>query len=307
MIRESWDGGEWQSHCRTLLAMKYGENVQFVPDRDRGDGGLEAYRLDDGVVYQCYAAQDAYDVGALTEAQKRKIRLDVKKLTDDPVKTADIIGRSTLIKRWVLLTPYFDSKELLIYARKKSREVREGNPCPSWCHDEFEIVVASDDEFSAQKAQLHGPGTAGLELSLPDPAPETVSSQAPDLASRLHPKLEIDPVLGESPEYLSAYSDELILDYIRGGQQLEVLTLGYSLSAEIVNRRAKATFRSLTRLAAGSPGTGPEMVTSLTGKLAEDLRSSAPTLSPILCEELARYFVAAWFVECPLRFVPRAA
>ena len=72
MIRESWDGGEWQAYCRTLLAMKYGENVQFVPDRDRGDGGLEAYRLDDGVAYQCYAAQNAYDVAALTEAQKRK-------------------------------------------------------------------------------------------------------------------------------------------------------------------------------------------------------------------------------------------
>jgi len=307
VIREAWDGGEWQAHCRILLAMKYGENVQFVPDRDRGDGGLEAYRLDAGITYQCYAPHDAYGVASLTEAQKRKIRLDVKKLVDDPAKTASIIGQETAIERWVLLTPYFDSKELVIYAREKSKEVRDSNPCPSWCHPGFEIVVASDDEFAAQKASLYGQTGAGLELSVPDPPSSEVTSVAPGLASRLLPKLQVDPTLGSSQGDLAKYSDEIILDYIRGGRQLEILGHEYSNAAEIVTRRAKSTFQSLTRISMGSPGSGPEMVNSLTTRLAGDFHSAAPSLSTLLCEELARYFVAAWFVECPLRFLSRAA
>ena len=307
MIREAWDGGEWQVHCRRLLAMKYGENVQFVPDRDRGDGGLEAYRLDAGVVYQCYAAQDAYDVPALTDAQKRKIRQDVKKLVDDPVKTANIIGQDTLIERWVLLTPYCDSKELIIYAREKSKEIRSATPCAPWCHPDFQIVVADDDEFSAQKILLYGNSAIGLELSVSEPGHAEIESVANDLALRLLPKLQVDPALASSRESLTRYSDEIILDYVRGGRQLEILEQEYTLVAEVVSRRAKSTLRSLTRLSLGTPGSGPEMVNSLTDRLESDFHSSAPSLSPLLCEELARHFIAAWFVECPLRFASRAA
>jgi hypothetical protein len=307
VIREAWDGGEWQEHCRHLLAMKYGENVQFVPDRDRGDGGLEAYRLDAGVVYQCYAPQEAYDVASLTEAQKGKIRRDVKKLVDDPGKTSGIIGEGTIIERWVLLTPYYDSKELVIYAREKSAETRKMNPCPPWCHSEFQIVVADDSEFSAQKVLLYGAASVGLELSIPDPTAAEVMSASTGLSSRLLPKLRIDPILSASEEDLARYCDEIILDYIRGGQQLELLESGYTLTANIIGRRARSTLRSLTRISLGTPGSGPEMVASLTDRLASDFRASAPSLSPLLCEELARHFVGAWFIECPLRFAPRAA
>ena len=70
--REQWGGDEWEEHCCLLLGAKYGENIQFVPARTGGDGGLEAYRLDCGTTYQCYAPQDALTVQAQTDAQKRK-------------------------------------------------------------------------------------------------------------------------------------------------------------------------------------------------------------------------------------------
>ena len=91
-VREQWDGGEWQEHCCRTAGCKTGEDIQFIPDRVRGDGGLEAYRLDDGTVYQCYAPQNSFSVQAQTDAQKSKIARDIHKLVSKPEDTANLLG-----------------------------------------------------------------------------------------------------------------------------------------------------------------------------------------------------------------------
>jgi len=285
--------------------MRYGEDIQFVPDRDRGDGGLEAYRLDDGIAYQCYAPQDAYDIVSLTEAQKRKIRTDIKKLVDHPEQTAAIIGKEKILRRWVLLTPYYDSKELVTYARDKSIRTRS-TPCPPWCNNEFEIVISTDELFAPERARLYGAHAVGLDLRIPEPTTDEVATAAVDLDARLIPKLVCDPGLAASPEELHRYKDEIILDYIRGSQQKRLLETSYTLTFDAVNRRANSTLRALTRITYGTPGTGPELVNTLTERLNREFQEAVPSLSPILREDLARHYVGAWFVECPLRFT-RAA
>lgn len=303
VLREAWDGGEWQTHCRQLLAMRYGEDIQFVPDRDQGDGGLEAYRLDDGIAYQCYAAQDAFDVASLTEAQKRKIRVDIKKLIDNPARTTAIIGENTVLRRWVLLTPAYDSKELVTYARQKSIRTRTA-PCPRWCHETFEIVVSTDELFAAERMKLYGPNSASLDLEIPEPTAEEVAAVATNLDTRLIPKLLRDPGLASSPEDLKRYKDEVILDYIRGDRQRQILETSYTPTFNTIRRRTNSTLRALTRFTCGSPSTGPEMANTLTGRLARELQADAPSLSLVLCEDLARHYVGRWFIECPLRFAP---
>jgi hypothetical protein len=62
----------------------------------------------------------------------------------------------------------------------------------------------------------------------------------------------------------------------------------------------------LSRELAGTPGAGPVVVETLMRRLANALQSDVPGLAPLLCEELARYAVALWFVDCPLYF-PAAA
>lgn len=191
MIRDQWDGGEWQEHCCQLLSMKFGTDIQFIPDRDRDDGGLEAYNFD-GTAYQCYAAEEAYNTTALTDAQKAKIRNDVAKLSKNARQTKSLLGKIVLV-RWVLLTPYFDSKTLVEYAREKSVKVR-ADPRPFWCHKEFEIVVSTDEMFAYEKAMLFGQVNNQIYLDLPDPSQDDLFAAASGgAAERLTQKLQQEP------------------------------------------------------------------------------------------------------------------
>lgn len=306
MLREAWSGEEWQKHCRALLAQRYGADVQFIPDRDRGDGGLEAYLLTDGVAYQCYAPQDAYDVRSLTEAQKAKIRTDIKKLVDDPARTQRLIGTGRLLRRWVLLTPSCDSKDVVIYARDKSAKVR-AHPRPVWCDQDFEVSVHSDELFSAERATLYG-HVVRLALDVDDPSVNELEDALGAVGLRLRDKLQADAELGADTILLQAYRDELLLDFVRGKKQISILENQYTATYAAVRRRAGATLRALTRVTLGSTATsGAEMVEALTQRLAGDIAASSPGLSSELCEELARCYVATWFIDCPLRFRAPAA
>ena len=60
MAGRDWDPEEWQVHCQDLLLAQYGVRVQIIPDRDSGDGGLEAYVSDESIAFQCYAPEDPF-------------------------------------------------------------------------------------------------------------------------------------------------------------------------------------------------------------------------------------------------------
>lgn len=305
MIREQWDGKEWQEHCCRLLAIKHGVEIQFIPDRFRGDGGLEAYSFD-GVGYQCYAPEESYNTTALTDAQKRKISTDIAKLRDNPEKTRALIGELVL-RRWVLLTPEFDSRELVEYARKKSEKVRQA-PRPFWCHEEFEIVIHKDDIFAAEMSALYGQVTGGVHIDLPEPGEDDLfAATEGGTAERLELKLAAEPALARNPAALGSYKSMLLRNYVRGHQQLDLLANDYASVHAAIERRFKSTLNGLPVELLGTPGGGPVVVQTLLRRITEDLHGDAPGLSPVLCEELAQYAIAQWFIDCPLYFPVPAA
>jgi hypothetical protein len=300
VIREQWDGTEWQEHCRRLLAARFGTEIQFIPDRDRGDGGLEAYSFD-GTGYQCYAPMEAYSTGSLTSAQKAKISTDVAKLTKNPTRTKALLG-TVVLGRWVLLTPDFDSRELVEYARAKSEKVRD-DPEAVWCDEHFEIVIATDEIFAVERAALYGQLAGGVYLDLPDPEDDDLFAAASGgTAERLVEKLLQEPTFASDEVSLGRYKSSILIDYVRGQQQLELLANDYSAVHAAIQRRFGSTLRGLARELAGTPGAGPVVVQTLMRRLADGVYTDAPGLAPLLCEELARYAVALWFVECPVYF-----
>jgi hypothetical protein len=300
--REQWGGGEWQERCRRLLGAKYGENIQFVPDRVAGDGGLEAYRLDCRTVYQCYAPQDAFSTEAQTNAQKRKIGDDIYKLVSKPDETVQLLGQGYQISRWVLLTPEFDDKELVVYARAKSLKTRTTDPRPPWCGADFEIVVATDtDLFSVEMAQLFGP-TDVISLDLPELSTQDAYASVDDgVAVKLTEKLRVCPTLQANETELTEFRGQILIDYVYGKQQLAVLEERYSAAFSAVEKRATATLRRLTqRLAAGSGDAAD--VDRLARELSDHLHADIPALARMTCDDLAQYYLADWWIICPLRF-----
>jgi hypothetical protein len=108
-----------------LLAMHYpvGELVE-VPDRDKGDYGIEAFARD-GCAFQCYAAEEPLTVQQLYAKQRAKMARDLKKLVDNRSGLMAILG-SVRIRRWLFLVPRHDSKELVAHAARKEAELRAG-------------------------------------------------------------------------------------------------------------------------------------------------------------------------------------
>jgi hypothetical protein len=304
VIREQWDGKEWQEHCRRLLARRHGVDIQFIPDRFRGDGGLEAYCFD-GVGYQCYAPQEAYTTSALTDAQKRKINTDIAKLRDNPEATRALLG-GVVLNRWVLLTPEFDSRELVEYARKKSEKVRQ-DPRPFWCAEQFEIVIHRDDVFAAEIAAIYGQVAPGLHLDLPEPEEDDLfAAAAGGAAVRLESKLALEPSLAVDAQALGSFKSMLLRNYVRGRKQLDLLANEYPSMNVAIERRLKSTLMGLPVDLLGE-ARGPVVVQTLLRRLAEDLRRDVPGLDAVLCEEIAQYAIAQWFVDCPLYFPVPAA
>lgn len=298
-VRDSWPPEEWQEHCIGLLVMKYGTNVQPVPDRVRGDGGMEAYRLDDRVVYQCYAPQDAFTAGLQTAAQKKKIYDDTSKLTDDPARTRALLGPGYKVRRWVLLTPEYDDKDLISYARQRSETLRTA--LPAWCCPTLEIVVFNDREyFTAELAKLYGT-TASIYLNVPEPDEgEALESVGADVAEKVRAKLRTDSSLAARPDNLEAYLHETLMDFVYGSRQIDALESQFTVTSTAVHRTARQVFKTLQRLMIANDG-GPSGVQALTDRFSSRLQE-IPGLPSSTCDELARFFVAKWWVDCPLNF-----
>src|SRR2546430_2916401 len=82
MNGETWNRSpeEWQELVVQLLYLRYPiGQFQPIPDRDRGDCGLEGFSRD-GVGYQCYAVEEPVTTAELSKKQKKKITNDLLKL-----------------------------------------------------------------------------------------------------------------------------------------------------------------------------------------------------------------------------------
>lgn len=86
-FRRLWSGDEWQRFALKLVQLRHGsQNVQIVPDKVRGDAGIELITTN-GCLYQCYAPQEVSDVSKAASAMKAKARVDLPKLVKNKTVT----------------------------------------------------------------------------------------------------------------------------------------------------------------------------------------------------------------------------
>ncbi len=123
----------------------------------------------------------------------------------------------------------------------------------------------------------------------------------PTLVDQLVNKLCVNAMLLANPEELDAYTSETLLDFVYGKRQLEALENKYGATYIRVQQQAKRTFRALARTMAATDG-GPAGIEAIAKDLATGLASELPALPAETCENLARHYVADWFINCPLRF-----
>ncbi|MEU6509268.1 hypothetical protein [Streptomyces sp. NPDC046942] len=167
-------GAEWQDLCTRVLRMQHGTDLVVVPDKG-GDHGLEAYTLS-GHLFQCYSPEEPLSTQKRYEKQREKTTKDVGKFINNSDKLKKLFGEHVKIKRWIIMCPYIDSKDLAAHCAAQTKRVRDA--CLEYADPEIHVICQTieDYEFSykkvvnAQLARMHLPPLSEPDYSAVDSA-----------------------------------------------------------------------------------------------------------------------------------------
>jgi len=294
-IHIAWDPTEWERWANLLVTARYGHKYQRVSANDRGDFGIEGY-TDCGCLFQCYAPNEpCASTTDRYEKHNGKIYRDTLKLK----KYNDDISRLLCGKKvsyWLLVVPYIDSKETVVYAAKRTKTVRGwGLSC---IDSDFAIRVLDQQAFTAEREQLSEPFDKSSHLRRSSDADGQVIPAA-DLVDTMAGKIaELVP----DAERCARVVNELREKWMQGQNILEGLRVRWPRDYEDFLRLKddRQSTLELDRLLAG-PNAGLQRWLDLQRSLTADY-AKIIGIDEDVARNLARESIADWLMRCPLEF-----
>lgn len=292
-----WSGEDWQEFAFALVQLRHGAtNVQRVPDGVRGDGGLEFFTTD-GCLVQCYAPQEVSDVAKSSSAMKQKATRDLPKLA----QYQDIISRmlqTIKARRWILLCPFLDDKDVVAHVRKKGIELF--NAQLPFLTPDFEALVHSQEDFAIEVRALREKAI-GPSLRTKQPDETFIEQQSKSsFSSKLDEKLS-RAFAGLSAEQLEEKSKDHLRSFFQRENAIEQLRLNYPTTWERYVNSVTAEEKRLKLI--GAAGTGPrEQLAESLQRIEDGLKRDIPDLSQSTRTDLATGTLSDWLIRCPLDF-----
>ena len=291
-----WDSSDWESFALRLVQVRHGaQNVQTVPDKVRGDAGIE-YLTTDGCCYQCYAPQQSSDTKKSASAMKQKAARDLAKIKENQGTIVGMLGARKLT-RWILLCPFLDDKSVIAHVQTRASSLSLSEL--SFVSADFYLLVQSLDDFEMELETLRG-RSLGIPIDVGVPSHETASMHFRTVGTQIDVKLEHG-----FPNVRSARRHNWAHDYVRAhlmcADTLERLKQEYPDLWESYRRAL-----SVEELRLGTVGPSLQDASAqlngelerLEGTLSTVLRS----LDSVTISTLAHGTVATWLMECPLDF-----
>lgn len=293
-------GDEWQEWATQLLTRRYGPTeYQKVPDNQKGDAGIEGFSRC-GHAYQCYSCQEPIGSKARYEAQRDKLTEDIGKFINNKTKLTPIFG-TLKVTRWVLFVPFFDSKDLVSHAAKKTTEVIGENL--AYVEQGFQVVICDEDQFRVERDILLQARDESLKLSCTDATATQIqewSDGNDELVRKLDDKLRRLNTL-KTPDARGVFREKILSWYLEG-QELLTHLRNYPQTHEKVIAAKAHREKGLTVASLTHEGTAAELLNCTLRELKDDLRSTAKELSAASAESLTREAVSDWLLRCPLDF-----
>ena len=294
--RRDWDPNEWEQFGLRLVRERHGpENVQPIPDRVKGDLGIECVTTD-GCVYQSYAPEETGDTGKAASAMRGKANRDLNKLVKNEKKIAELLS-GIKVRRWILLCPFLDDKDVVKTVTKKGQEILKTGL--SFLDTEFRGLVHCQEDFSKEieKIRLEASG-ATLTLKTADPdeiatADNAIDERLDQKIGRGFPQLQPDQAKNKKLRFIGTH--------IRSENALDQLKRD---APELWEKATTAIALEEDRLETSGPvsGTTGSLLTSEQDRLYQVLQAALPTLETNAIRAIAMGQIGTWLIECPLDF-----
>jgi hypothetical protein len=298
VLRRNWKGDEWQEFALQLVQRRHGpENVQVVPDKVKGDAGLEFFTTC-GCLYQCYAPEEVSDVAKAASAMKAKAGRDLPKLKKNKAVVEQLLA-GTKARRWILLCPFLDNKDVV--ASVRGRGVAIKNESLNFLADDFEALCHSQQDFQAEIEQLKAL-SLGPRLSIVPPTSEEVKTAGDtEIGTRIDDKL--GRALGLQPKtaQVATRRDQYVRAHLHRENTLSQLRENHAVLWERAFETIEAEEARLIAVGASTTIPGQQLQASM-DRIETSLASALPTLSPALRTQIALGTVSDWLIRCPLDF-----
>lgn len=295
-----WNEKEWERYANELAAMDHGlrgGSYQRIPDRN-GDCGLEGV-ADTGDGYQSYADQNTTDADQRIQKQKDKIYDDLKKLETFKDFWTDYFEDRKL-KRWTLLVPKFEDKDVVKYAKKRAKEIRKLNL--PFVDDKFDVYVKSIEDFPAAKLIVRDPRLPkGDGKPIPADMVMEFKKQEPKFVQTIDDKLK-KSMPTKSDAEREAYREKLLNWHLRSDNYLKGLERLYPPQWEDLQELISTTGESIESegpFDSRIPGT---RLTETRKEFAKTLEQQMPFIFQTDRDVVSWGTVALWLGICPLDF-----
>jgi hypothetical protein len=295
-----WGEREWEAYANGLLSIHYSLlrcSYQRIPATG-GDCGLEGLS-DTGEGYQSYADQGSKDNDDRVRKQKNKILTDIKKLEKYKTWWEAFLGPKK-IRRWILMVPYMEDKQVVVYARRKAREMLKKSL--SFIDSAFEGAVMTAEDFPAAKQVAREPVLPSAACPAPSAAQIATFKQTnPTFITHLEAKLS--KVLGQAnASSLDGLRDQLLQWHLQSSNLLGDMHTNFPAQwedlAALISRKgdsiATESFIDLT-----SPRV---RLSAVRRDFKEALAAEHRYLPEPDRETISWGTVSKWLGECPLNF-----
>lgn len=291
-FRRLWDGDEWQRFALQIVQRRHGaHNVQAVPDRVRGDAGIEFYSLD-GCAYQCYAPQSDSDTAKAAGAMKQKAGRDLPKLKAYESELDKILG-SVRVGRWILLCPFLDDKQVVAYVRDAGERLKQQGTVV--LGPNFEALVHSQEDFQPEIASLDR-----VPMLLPAPASAAAVEVGGELEERLLQKLA-RAFPGVGPADLDRRRRNFLSAYTERENLLTDLRVKHPQLWELADAGIRSEERRLELV--GAHGDQPaEMLQASLDRITETLGRDLNEVARSSVSAISQGTLSDWLMRCPLDF-----
>jgi hypothetical protein len=298
-----WDGADWQKHCDRLCHLRHAPGgYQPIPDRDRGDRGLEGHTTDGtGIGYQFYAPAAGLPIKDRRSRQNSKITKTVTDIIRHCNDLGEIVGRHTISKIYFLF-PEHDSRFVNTHLRTQEVRLQAAITADAiiWLDPSVVLAVHTEDDFPLELAELRRVGASSLTLSDVSPSEAEIEAFREELGEALpsaHEKVSRAVPAGR----VGATLEFIVTDRVAATTREAELETRDPLSYEDY-LKTKRHERARVRRESVEGATAGKSLSELRERTADRIYETVGGLRVSDAERFADGAIAEWLLECSLDF-----